>query len=372
MKKKAATKKSKKKPVKAPKKAAVKTVKKTLKKEAKKILLLTKTAPVKKAAVVVDESALRKDKDEDLDDAAAIEELAGADADEGSAKDKTKEEVVEGERGYASKDSLMLYFDEIRSEKILTEAEEKDYIKKAQSGSIPAREKIIKANLKLVVKIAKRYEYLGVPIIDLIEEGNIGLMKAVEKFKPALGFRFSTYATWWIKQSVNRAIANQKNTIRIPVHILDIYHKYLKLIEKEIKDTGRFPEKEAVAKKLGIEPQKLYEILNIIKTPKSLDLEYENEDSDNTRSLKDTIEDMSVAKPDDDFFEKDKNEKMMELITKLKPKEQEVIMNRFGINNRNILTLEEIGAKLKLTRERIRQIETIAIKKLRYFMKAKD
>ena len=357
---------------KAVKKAVKKPAKKTVKASLKKLQPLAGPAALKKEISPEEAVRPKRGKDDESEDTAAIEEIAGVDAEEGGATDKTKEEIVEVERGYTSKDSLMLYFDEIRGEKILTEAEEKDYIRKAQKGSIPAREKIIKANLKLVVKIAKRYEYLGVPIIDLIEEGNIGLMKAVEKFKPALGFRFSTYATWWIKQSVNRAIANQKNTIRIPVHILDIYHKYLKLIEKEIKDTGRFPEKEDVAKKLGIEPLKLYEILNIIKTPKSLDLEYENEDSDNTRSLKDTIEDLSVIKPDDDFFEKDKNEKMMELISRLKSKEQEVIMNRFGINNRNILTLEEIGAKLKLTRERIRQIEAIAIKKLRYFMKNKD
>lgn len=305
-------------------------------------------------------------------DVEIINSMIKNDVEEPETENNTKDDIVEGKRGLASKDSLMLYFEDIRKEKILTEAEEKEYIKKAQSGNILAREKVIKANLKLVVKIARHYDYLGVPIIDLIEEGNIGLMKALEKFKPAFGFRFSTYATWWIKQSVNRAIANQKNTIRIPVHILDIYHKYLKLIEKEIKDTGRFPEKEDVAKKLGIEPLKLYEILNIVKTPKSLDMEYENEDSDNTRSLKDTTENLSIIKPDDDFFEKDKNEKILELISKLKPKEQEVIMSRFGINNRIVHTLEEIGTKLKLTRERIRQIEVIAIKKLKNLMKNSD
>jgi RNA polymerase primary sigma factor len=301
-----------------------------------------------------------------------VEELAGAESDDNDGSEKTKAEVAELDKRAPSKDSLMLYFDEIRDEKILTEKEEKDVIRRAQKGNVEARAKIIKANLKLVVKIAKRYEYFGVPIIDLIEEGNIGLMKAVEKFKIPLGFRFSTYATWWIKQSINRAIANQKNTIRIPVHILDIYHKYLKQIEKEIRDTGKFPDKYDVAAKLKIEPTKLNEILNIIKAPKSLDLEYESEDSDSGRTLKDTIEDMTVSKADDDFFEKDKNEKLVELISKLKPKEQEVIMNRFGINNKTILTLEEIGAKLKLTRERIRQIETIAIKKLRYLMKNKE
>jgi RNA polymerase primary sigma factor len=270
------------------------------------------------------------------------------------------------------KNSLLLYFDQIRAEKVLTEKEEKDIIKRAQNGEKKAREGLIRANLKLVVKIAKRYEYFGVPLVDLIEEGNIGLMKALDKFKLQLGFRFSTYATWWIKQSINRAIANQKNTIRIPVHILDIYHKYLKFIEKELKNKGTYPEKDDIARKLKIDPLKLNEILNIIKAPKSLDLEYENEESDTGRTLKDTIEDTSSEKSDEVFFEKDKKEKMMKLVQKLKPKEQQVIIHRFGLDNDTILTLEEIGEKLKLTRERIRQIELIAIKKLKYLMKSTD
>jgi RNA polymerase primary sigma factor len=330
------------------------------------------TAPVKARAAGAKSgriSVREHDDQVEADLPEAIGEILAEDAEDIGPGDKTKIEVAELDKREPSKDSLMLYFDEIRNEKILTEQEEKDIIKRAQRGEPEARVRIIKANLKLVVKIAKRYEYFGVPLIDLIEEGNIGLMKAVEKFKPELGFRFSTYGTWWIKQSINRAIANQKNTIRIPVHILDIYHKYLKQTEKEIKNTGRVPDKYDVAAKLKIDPTKLNEILNIIKAPKSLDLEYDSEDSDTGRTLKDVIEDISVSKPDDDFFEKDKNEKIMELISKLKPKEQEVIINRFGINNRNILTLEEIGDKLKLTRERIRQIEAMAIKKLRYLMK---
>jgi RNA polymerase primary sigma factor len=344
-------------------------------KQAKKPAVKKRPAPADTAGdsgELDDEREIKNAKDnEEAEDPGAMQELAGAEEGETDTVEKTPVSKADG-RASSSKDSLMLYFDEIRDEKILTEKEEKDLVRRAKKGDNNARASIIKANLKLVVKIAKKYEYLGVPIIDLIEEGNIGLMKAVEKFKPELGFRFSTYGTWWIKQSINRAIANQKNTIRIPVHILDIYHKYLKLIEKEIKEKGRFPEREDMAKKLKIEPMKLNEILNIIKAPKSLDLEYESEDSDSSRTLKDTIEDESIVKPDDEFFEKDKKEKMLELVQRLKPKEQEVIMSRFGLSNRNILTLEEIGLKLKLTRERIRQIEAIAIKKLRMLMKNKD
>ena len=278
--------------------------------------------------------------------------------------------LKEPRRGY--KNSLLLYFDEIRGEKVLTEEEEKDLIKRAQSGEKTAREKLIRANLKLVVKIAKKYEYFGVPLVDLVEEGNIGLMRAVEKILPEKGFRFSTYATWWIKQSVNRAIANQKNTIRIPVHILDIYHRYLKLIEKEVKEKGNYPGREELARKLKIAPLKLNEILNIIKAPKSLDLEYESDAGDSTRTLKDTIENVSEVKPDDEFFEKEKREKLLKLIRNLSRKEQEVIISRFGLDNNNVMTLEEIGEKLKLTRERIRQIEMIAIKKLKYLMRNRD
>ncbi|MCE5300858.1 MAG: sigma-70 family RNA polymerase sigma factor [Spirochaetia bacterium] len=345
----------------------------------RKTVVKKQKSPVPKKTVTA-EKFLKNDKsaEETTEAVSPIAEEMAADTDEETEAGvpetaaKTGEDTEKPARGYTSKDSLMLYFDEIRAVKILTEKEEKEYIRKAQKGSIVDRERIIKANLKLVVKIAKRYEYFGVPLIDLIEEGNIGLMKAVEKFKPQLGFRFSTYATWWIKQSINRAIANQKNTIRIPVHILDIYHKYLKLMEKTVKDTGKFPDKETAARKLGIDPIKLDEILNIIKTPRSLDLEYENEDSDSSRTLKDTIKDDSAIKPDDDFFERDKNEKLLELVQKLKPNEQEVILSRFGLANRNILTLEDIGTKLKLTRERIRQIEAIAIKKLHNLMKSKE
>jgi len=272
----------------------------------------------------------------------------------------------------AHKEALYIYFDEIRAEKVLSEEDEKDLIRKAQRGEKEALARLIKANLKLVVKIAKRYEYFGVPLIDLIEEGNIGLLKAVDKFELSRGFRFSTYATWWVKQSINWAIANQKNTIRIPVHILDIYHRYLKTAEEMVKKSGKFPEREEVARKLGIDPFKLNEILNIIKAPKSLDLEYENEDSEGGRTLKDTVEDVNQAKPDDQFFESDKKDKILELISQLKPNEQKVIMYRFGMQDQNILTLEDIGKKLKLTRERIRQIEALAIRKLKYLMKNSD
>jgi len=270
------------------------------------------------------------------------------------------------------KESLYAYFDEIRREQILSEKEEKKLILLAKKGDNEARSKLIKANLKLVVKIAKRYENFGVPLIDLIEEGNIGLMRAIEKFSLRKGFRFSTYATWWIKQSITRAITNQKNIIRIPVHILDIYHKYLKFVEKELRNTGSFPSREVILKKLKIDSSKLDEILNIIKLPKSLDLEYEDDESDSNKTLKDSIEDKSFIKPDDDYFEKDKKEKIIDIIQMLKPKEQQVILYRFGILDGKNYTLEEIGKKIKLTRERVRQIEAMALRKLREIIKNKE
>lgn len=275
------------------------------------------------------------------------------------------------EKSYASKESLYMYFDEIRKEKILTEEEEKKLIYKAKRKDEKARAKLIKANLKLVVKIAKNYENFGIPLVDLIEEGNIGLMRAIDKFSLKKGFRFSTYATWWIRQSIYRAIANQKNLIRIPIHILDIYHKYLKIIDKELKTFGTYPTREKILKKLKIDETKLNEILNIIKSPKSLDLEYES-DEDSNKTLKDTIEDKSFSKPDDDFIEKDKKEKIISVLNRLNPKEQQVIVLRYGLNNTKVHTLEEIGKKLNLTRERIRQIETIALKKLRVILKNRE
>lgn len=283
---------------------------------------------------------------------------------------KIDDDSIESEDKYSSKESLYMYFDEIRGEKVLTEIEEKKLIAKVKRGDEKARVKLIKANLKLVVKIAKNYENFGIPLVDLIEEGNIGLIRAIKSFSLKKGFRFSTYATWWIRQSIYRAIANQKNIIRIPIHILDIYHKYLKIIDNEMKKTGKYPEKGKILKKLKIDEEKLNEILNIIKTPKSLDLEYEGED--NEKTLKDTIEDKSFNKPDDDFFEKDKKEKIIRVLDRLNPKEQQVIILRYGLNDTKSHTLEEVGKKLKLTRERIRQIETVALKKLKAILKNRE
>lgn len=298
---------------------------------------------------------------------------------EEGADDEDNEIIIQDEnykyKKYENKevrDSLKIYFDEIRNEKVLTSKEEKTLMRKAQKGDKIARERVIKSNLKLVVKIAKRYEYFGIPLIDLVEEGNMGLMKAIEKFKPSMGFKFSTYATWWIRQYVNRAIANQRNTIRIPIHILDIYHKYLKYIEKEVRTKNLYPSKEKIAKKLKITPIKLNEILNIVKLPKSIDMEYEDEESDSGRTLKDVIEDTAFDKPDENFMNKERKEKIIKIISNLKFKEQRVIIYRFGLHDDDALTLEEIGKKLGLTRERVRQIEISAIKKLRILIKNSD
>ncbi|MBP7792935.1 MAG: sigma-70 family RNA polymerase sigma factor [Candidatus Goldbacteria bacterium] len=323
--------------------------KKKLRKTGKKTIL--KKKPVLKAEEIVVEENETSEDDEIVQD-----------RDSRASQFKSKD----------ARDSLKIYFDEIRNERVLNAKEEKILIRKAQKGDNVAREKVIKANLKLVVKIAKHYEYFGVPLIDLVEEGNLGLMKAIEKFKPSMGFRFSTYATWWIKQSVNRAIANQRNTIRIPIHILDIYHKYLKYIEKELKLRDISPPKEEIAKKLGISRFKLDEILNIVKVPKSIDMEYESEDSDAGRTLKDVIENTEFDKPDDKFLDKERKEKIFKVISNLKPKEQSVIMYRFGLYDDNVLTLEEIGKILGLTRERVRQIENSAINKLRILLKNTD
>lgn len=298
------------------------------------------------------------------------EETAGS---ENAEESGGSEETETGDRSSADgRDSLYIYFDDIRKEKILTEKEEKEVIRKAQKGDKKARERLIKANLRLVVKMAKRYEYFRISLVDIIEEGNIGLVKAIEKFIPSKGFRFSTYATWWIKQAINRAISNQRNTIRIPVHIIDIYYKYLKFMSKGMKNTGTAPSKEAAAKKLKISPVRLNEILNVMKSPKSLEHEYEKEDSESTRTLKDTIEDTSVVKPDDDFFEKDKKESLLKVIFGLRPKEQQVLIYRYGLNNGEAMTLEQIGKKMRLTRERIRQIEMTALRKMRFLLKRRD
>ena len=265
--------------------------------------------------------------------------------------------------GVAVDDPVRMYLKEIGRVPLLTADEEIELARRMEAGDEEARHRLEEANLRLVVSIAKRYVGRGMLFLDLIQEGNLGLLKAVEKFDYSKGYKFSTYATWWIRQAITRAIADQARTIRIPVHMVETINKYIRISRQLLQDLGRDPTAEEVAKEMGLSTLRVREIMKIAQEPVSLETPIgEEEDS----HLGDFIEDEAALDPADAASVMLLKEQITEVLQTLAPREAEVLRLRFGLEDGRSRTLEEVGQSFGVTRERIRQIEAKALRKLRH------
>jgi RNA polymerase primary sigma factor len=259
--------------------------------------------------------------------------------------------------------SLQLYLQEIAKTPLLTIQEEIDLARRIRRGNKAARDHMISANLRLVVKIAMDYKDFGLPLLDLISEGNIGLVKAVERFDPRKGGKLSTYAAWWIKQSIKRALANQSKTIRLPVHLVDKISKMRKTAMSLTEQFGREPTDEELARELQIPTSKVAHLKSVSVRPTSLDAPIGDEGD--SASFGDIVGDENAVNPFENLRGKNTNADLRAMIGSLEKREAEIIRLRFGLDGKDELTLEEVGRKFKVTRERVRQLQNIALSKMR-------
>jgi RNA polymerase primary sigma factor len=264
---------------------------------------------------------------------------------------------------YDGNTAFNLYLREVGQTKLLTPQEEVELARRIKKGDKKAREQMIKANLRLVVKIAREYEDYGMPLLDLINEGNMGLMKAVERFDPAKGAKLSTYSSWWIKQAIKRALANQSKTIRLPVHVVDkLFH--MRHAAVRLQETlGREPTDEELGHELGLTAAKVAQLRTAAIRPASLEAPL-GDDEDSSR-IADVVKDEGADTPYEQLEEKTNTDMLRELVATLDSRESEILRYRFGLDGDPEKTLEEVGLKFGVTRERIRQIQNIALKKLR-------
>ena len=266
--------------------------------------------------------------------------------------------------------NLQLYLQEIGKTALLTPKEEVQLARRIRKGDKAARDHMISANLRLVVKIAHDYKDFGLPLLDLISEGNIGLIKAVERFDPRKGGKLSTYAAWWIKQSIKRALANQSKTIRLPVHLVDKISKMRRTAMALTEELGREPTDEELAMELQIPTNKVAHLKSVSVRPTSLDAPI-GEDGDSS-TFGEIVGDDNAVSPFESLRERSLNSDLKSMVDSLEPREAEIIRLRFGLEGSNELTLEEVGRKFKVTRERVRQLQNIALSKIRKAFSANE
>ena len=297
----------------------------------------------------------------------AQDDLDLDDLDESIVKDDTPMEIEEIDlslpKGISIDDPVRMYLKEIGKIPLLKPHEEVELARRMHEGDELAKQRLVEANLRLVVSIAKRYVGRGMLFLDLIQEGNLGLIKAVEKFDYVKGFKFSTYATWWIRQAITRAIADQARTIRIPVHMVETINKLIRVSRQLLQELGRDPKPEEIAKEMDMTEDKVREIMKIAQDPVSLETPIgEEEDS----HLGDFIQDDNVPVPAEAAASTLLKEQLVEVLGTLTEREQKVLRLRFGMDDGRARTLEEVGKEFNVTRERIRQIEAKALRKLRH------
>ncbi len=272
------------------------------------------------------------------------------------------------EKEVSMDDPVKVYLKDIGKVALLSTEEETELAEKMMQGDEWAKKRLSEANLRLVVSIAKRYVGRGMHLLDLIQEGNLGLMKAVEKFDYTKGFKFSTYATWWIRQAITRAIADQARTIRIPVHMVETINKLIKISRQLLQDLGREPTPEEIAEAMGITVEKVVEIQTIAQDPVSLETPIGEEEDSNLGTF---IEDEKSASPSDVVAFAMLKKQLISILDTLTPREEKVLRLRYGIDDGKPRTLEEVGKEFNVTRERIRQIEAKALRKLRHPSRSK-
>jgi RNA polymerase nonessential primary-like sigma factor len=301
----------------------------------------------------------------------SVDDVMGAEPYSEESEEKEEAERVSAKDDASSQrglDAIKYYLKEIRKTPLLTFEQEQSLAKKIAQGDQDARAGMIEANLRLVVAIGKKYINRGLQFSDIIEEGNLGLIRAVEKFQYQKGFKFSTYASWWIKQAIERAIVNQTRTIRLPVHIAEIVNSYMRAVRQLTQSLGREPTLEEIAKKMKVAVEKARSISQVVRETYSLDMLIGDQEED---TLKDILQDSNALSPASFSDDIRRREHIDEWLTQLSASERKVIEMRFGLIDGEPKTLDSIGKEFGITRERVRQIETQALNKLRVITKRK-